>query len=412
MNDSMSASPQGIPHERLIISGGTVGPLKPCTLEIRPLTVLLGQQGTGKSLVAQLLYLFRHLPTLIPYCEASLAPGHERSDTNLLEAALNGMRSRDGQFSAFLEMKQQVDMAWTSDAPSGETEEQRIHLSKETFPRSRRLRLSLAVNEALGKRLTRIRGGETPHWRRALFVPAERLLYSELSSAAAFQVLRPPLTLSLFIDEMEAAGKTYESWEGGGPDTAGGSFVHELAREALGGEAVRRQDAWKWSVAGTRRLLSIDMASSGQKANWPLVLLAEVLFSWREEGRIGATTTLYVEEPEMHLHPAAQRAMVEILAYLVNQGFRVVLTTHSLTVVYALNNLALATALPMQVKEGVPRSELRLEPDKIAALLCERDGTVRELVDRRTGFISESELGQVSEELSAEMNTIGSLTAP
>ncbi|MGB9890305.1 MAG: AAA family ATPase, partial [Anaerolineae bacterium] len=121
---------------------------------------------------------------------------------------------------------------------------------------------------------------------------------------------------------------------------------------------------------------------------------------------------LHVEEPEIHLHPDAQVAMVKILAYLVNHGFRVLVTTHSLTVLYALNNLLAASKLPEHTKEpGIPEPEVRLKPGMAGAYLFREDGIVVNLVDEETGLISETELAETGEQLMVEANRIDDLLA-
>ena len=203
-----------------------------------------------------------------------------------------------------------------------------------------------------------------------------------------------------------------DDWEGGEPDSDLGKKIRCLSQAELGGEIVLRRGTWKWRVLQQDRelLLNIDMASSGQKANWPLVLLAEVLVSWLRDGKVEQGTTIYVEEPEIHLHPAAQRAVIEILAMLVKKGFRVVLTTHSLTVLYTINNLVQAGRLPKkQTQSDLPPPLARLSPDDVEAYLFKRDGAVRSLGNRANGFIDEAELGQVSGDLQDQMNKITSL---
>ena len=54
---------------------------------------------------------------------------------------------------------------------------------------------------------------------------------------------------------------------------------------------------------------------------------------------ICADDTLIIEEPEAHLHPAAQAEMAHTLARLVNAGVRVVATTHSDWLLKAFGNL-------------------------------------------------------------------------
>ena len=58
--------------QTLTIAEGPLGPLLPDRLEFAPFTVLIGKQGTGKSLLSQVLYLFNHLPYLVPYYAAKL----------------------------------------------------------------------------------------------------------------------------------------------------------------------------------------------------------------------------------------------------------------------------------------------------------------------------------------------------
>ena len=49
--------------------------------------------------------------------------------------------------------------------------------------------------------------------------------------------------------------------------------------------------------------------------------------------------TLIVEEPEAHLHPAAQTEVAHTLARLVNAGVQVVVTTHSDRLLKEFGNL-------------------------------------------------------------------------
>ncbi len=98
--------------------------------------------------------------------------------------------------------------------------------------------------------------------------------------------------------------------------------------------------------------------------------------------------------------------MVHLLAYLARQGFRIVISTHSLTILYALNNLLLASALGEQSRPDIPPSEVRLLPDMVAAYLFSEQGEVQSLLDEREGFIDEAVLGEVNASLSDEMNRI------
>lgn len=386
-------------QERLTVKG-RLGLVPDCTLDIRPLTVLVGKQGAGKSLVAQVLYFFRDLPFLIAYQMARLGPedSSQAEPDALVRAALDGLRSSNRAFAVFGDPSAKLTWDVPGTAPLG------FHMTAKT----RQIRPDKAL-VAHVLRLKELAGGGIPSRRGGLFVPTERLFYSQIRSPVALQVLSLPTTFHLFADWMEQAGRLHDGWPRGEPDTAEGRWIRDRGRVALEGEGYRHGNVWKWRVDGTRGSIQfdIDMASSGQRANWPLVLLAQTLMSMERSGSL----SIYVEEPEIHLHPAAQVAVVEVLAFLVCHGFRVVLTTHSLTVLYALNNLIQASRLADTPIEGVPPPEIRLDVQQVAAYVLRAGEAPQDIVDRGAGFIDEVELARVSEDLGDELNRIGRLAA-
>jgi hypothetical protein len=382
--------------ETLEIKSGALGPVPACTLEIRPFSVFIGPQGSGKSLVAQVLYFFRALPGLTGFVMAALArqPARRPSAERVVRELLDGLRSPDRAFAGFANPS--ASLRWTQDDAA-------LPLGLGLDSRNARTRpdqhLKTYVEESM----------ESPTAESAIFVPTERLFYSQVRSPLAPQLMRLPLTYMLFSAWMQRAAETIDGWQDG-PDTPQGRLVGDLGRQALGGEAYRRGRLWKWRFRSGRaqRTLDLDMASSGQRATAPIVLLAETLLSLRRRSKVDPGFTIYVEEPEIHLHPDAQRAIVEVLAVMVRAGFRVVVTTHSLTILYTLNNLVLASDLPRKTTGDVPLPNVRLSKDDVAAYGF-GDGAPADLVDRETGFVDERRLGWVSEKLSDQMNRIMAL---
>ncbi len=386
--------------ETIQIKRGKLGPLQETNrIEIRPLTVLIGGQGTGKSLLSQVLYFFRDLLYLVRYYDA-FAQARDRtvSEKDLVRWILDELRSRDRAFAVFAD-------------PSTAVKYQGVESGRKTLGFSMETR-NRRVNayKSLCETVTDIRQGESIYPPgRALFVPAERMLYSHARGPSVWDLLPVPSTLRLFADAIESAGDVFsQRWENGVPGTLEGAWIHHHIWPELGGEVARAGDRWKWIFQGEHeeKLVDIDMASSGQKANWPLVLLGEVLFSWLRDGRIQLPFFLHVEEPEIHLHPNAQVAMVKILAYLVNQGFYVTITTHSLTVMYALNNLILAYK-KLAEKEGlerVPEAEVQLNPEKVVAYML-HEGRLQN-IKLDSGEIDESRLGEVLGDLETEYNRL------
>ena len=114
---------------------------------------------------------------------------------------------------------------------------------------------------------------------------------------------------------------------------------------------------------------------------------------------------LILEEPESHLHPAAQRQMARGIVRLVNAGVKVLITTHSDFFVSQVNNaMGLSRATPRFIKENhVDQADI-LPQEQVAAYLFKYDddlggNTIRPLeIDPDLG-IDEGEFGDVIESL-------------
>lgn len=73
---------------------------------------------------------------------------------------------------------------------------------------------------------------------------------------------------------------------------------------------------------------------------------------------------LIIDEPEMNLHPEAQRDMARLLVQLVNAGVKIVITTHSDYIIRELNNLMMISALKSTKVRKILR-ELGYDSDEI-----------------------------------------------
>ena len=112
---------------------------------------------------------------------------------------------------------------------------------------------------------------------------------------------------------------------------------------------------------------------------------------------------LILEEPESHLHPAAQRQLARGVVRLVNAGVKVLITTHSDIFISQINNLlGLRQASPELIETGGFEPADFLEPEQVGAYLfrysqelrgCE---TVELEIDPDTG-IDEDEFANVFE---------------
>ena len=140
---------------------------------------------------------------------------------------------------------------------------------------------------------------------------------------------------------------------------------------------------------------SLEHSSSMVSELAPLILFLKYLI---HEGNL-----LILEEPESHLHPAAQRQLAQGIVRLVNAGVQVLITTHSDIIISQINNLlALRQASPELIEQGGFEPEDFLQPEQVGAYLFrysqEQGGceTVSLEIDPDTG-IDEDEFAAVFE---------------
>jgi hypothetical protein len=395
--------------DHFAITSGALGPVGPCKLEIRPLTIFVGRQGTGKSLVSQVLYAFEELPFLAQLIAAKNRSKNSLGGEQIFALILDQLRSAERRFAAFAEDNLALNWhrggSWEGVVPEHQT------FSFRAYKATRQIKLL----QPHVKLVDRLRAPATRPLRHAVFLPTERMVVSQLRSALAENLLSLPVTYELFADWLDRAAAALAGRRQR-PEKAEREIA-ALSEQALGGTAMRVGTSWKWTFSSgegenkKQHQFDLDMASSGQRANWSLGFLARALFLLRQDPHFANVITVFVEEPELHLHPAAEVAMAQILAILVKNGFRVVVTTHSLNFLYAINNLMLAARrFGDTAHKGLPPPSMRLPDSDVSVYAFPGEGRApTSIIDRDQGFISEHELGDVGAELGAQMNYIGTL---
>ena len=184
--------------------------------------------------------------------------------------------------------------------------------------------------------------------------------------------------------------------------------VHALAdaleNEALAGQIRSRRPPlggypeFVYRPRDTEEDIRLTRASSMVSELAPVVLFLR--------GAINCGDLLIIEEPEAHLHPAAQTRMAVTLARMVRTGVRVVVTTHSDWLLKEIGNLMREGDLGE--KTGEPTSEeslpSSLRPSDVGIWLFHKNGTlggstVEEIPFDRSEGVEPPDYEDVAEEL-------------
>lgn len=124
-----------------------------------------------------------------------------------------------------------------------------------------------------------------------------------------------------------------------------------------------------------------------------------------------------IEEPEAHLWPMAQKYLIELMAMMLNQtDSQLVITTHSPYTLSVFNNLLYAThvvaadpAAAPAIAETIPEI-CWLNPQTFNAYML-KDGYCHSIVNKELGLIGQNFLDEISEELGDEFDKLYGLHA-
>lgn len=398
------------------------------SVSVRPFTVLIGPQASGKSVIAKVLYFFRSFlssdfiqsidkqQTKRQLDQAALVrfeqifPRYAWSDqefelvykTDALEVTLH-RRARSGASSA-PKFNYSANLSKLRKKAKAEYERE-LEESKtaEVFEFQ-------VFEEVLRRVIYDAPFGES--FKRPVFIPASRSFFANLQKNV-FSFLANSIPIDPLIKEF---GSVYESNKRrfnplvklprvrSEKLRAVGEAIQQEANSILAGEYLYEDDQ-DWIVSGKRRI-NLSNASSGQQEAAPLLVVLSGMA--RLERR-----SFFIEEPEAHLFPVSQRKLIGIFSRLYHSfDHRFLLTTHSPYVLTAMNNLILASNLVEEegsdvenrVKKILGGDEM-IRFDDVSAYTIE-DGVLTSIVNRDTRLIGSSIIDSVSDEFDSVMDKL------
>jgi predicted ATPase len=154
-------------------------------------------------------------------------------------------------------------------------------------------------------------------------------------------------------------------------------FAQKIEQKILKAEVVFNNDNKKLEYYNKEINLKLDIGETSSMISEvaPIVAHLKYIISKEEVGN----KILFIEEPEAHLHPEVQLALIEVFAELTQHNIKIVMTTHSNYIFNKVNNLLLNdTILPTKI--GVHH------------LLQTKDGSIQnpDIFSEDTGMIDEN----------------------
>ncbi|WP_338814550.1 AAA family ATPase [Bernardetia sp. Wsw4-3y2] len=159
----------------------------------------------------------------------------------------------------------------------------------------------------------------------------------------------------------------------------------------------------------------LSNASSGQQE--VIRILQDIFINIIEERKVFRV----VEEPEAHLFPSAQKQLIELLTFLMNQNEdnQIIITTHSPYVLTVFNNLIFSKRITDKNPDAnneineIIQKEFWIDSDDFSAYnLGKTDDSERKaqsIINEKTGLIEQNYLDEVSEKLGNDFQKLYSI---
>ncbi|HBP52997.1 MAG TPA: hypothetical protein DD643_00970 [Synechococcus sp. UBA8638] len=433
-----SGAPQfGPPNVRLKVED--FGPLKQASVELRPLTVFVGPSNTGKTYLALLIYalhrvfesrdidsfaseLLSDLKRCLDVKSGSELIRNSSSDNFRVSLKVSDVSKDLCRF-----ILKFYNETFHLENIILEKDNQNIRLNTRNHEILRRLQ-KYPRSEQSDKiylqewyKFLRVLVKESIWLGKVFYLPAVRSgimqSYPIIASALATRTTRPgvevisqltkvPTLSGSFTDFMQEL-ILYDRPHSSSRGTASEHFANlatDLERQTLSGEIrIARSTTggypeFVYRPQGTEQDIRLNRASSMVSELAPIILFMRRI--------VKPGDTLIIEEPEAHLHPAAQTRMAKNLAALVRAGVRVLVTTHSDWLLQEMANLVREGELRQAQGEDpeADASDPWLDPQEVGVWLFKdsEDGggaTVQEIPFDRVDGLEPEDYADVAETL-------------
>ncbi len=414
--------------------------IKDITIEIKKINILIGPQASGKSIIAKLLYYFKQfIFEIIDAAEESQKIVYfNKSSQQKFKKFFPSSSWGNKDFTIRYSINQEyIEISRKKSNTKKKSSE--IILNYSSFYQEKFTDLRKYIKEENKRTIEQEQEiGISPRLKSSLVLKGMFLSYisKEFNRIAAFTQLYVPAGRSFFAHLKNSIFTFLSESNTVDPFLTDFGFFYEKVKspitlEIINSEALEQKELNKeinllnekiicgkylqkngndYLQLTEGRTIAIANSSSGQQETLPLIIFLRRLAFLSSEI---SGNSVYIEEPEAHIFPTAQKNIVELIATVYNarkDSLQFFITTHSPYILTAFNNLIQAGILATdateekiaQISRLIPKTRF-LNPDEVAVYSLE-NGYCQSIIDPETGLINANMIDEVSNELAIQFD--------
>jgi len=397
--------------DRLIVKN--FGPLKDVDIELNKINLFIGENGSGKSVLAKLVTIIldifnNHVEIKNDIEDKFLSFGLSYIDENTLIQyisskhilfELNNKVFSQWKENNLAEEYNSLNLSIKGFVESKKTSERykkRIESLENEISDNKKLQELKDLSQDIQNNLIEIEKAEKKSYRMqeqilsfsSQYIPAERNLISlfnkSLTTLLVAEVPLPKFLLK-FSSEFEKAGNSLKELE----------FLNV---KYVNSDGLDRHKVY----FNDKNYLPLEQSSSGIQSSLPLYLTVKYF--------VKKHRSIIIEEPEQNLFPKAQAETIQYIIEQVSDDNNLFLMTHSPYVLSTLNILMMAYKagnLNEESKKEVSEffnEKQWINPDNFSAYYLE-NGVARD-IKGRTGLISDNEIDDISDTIQEDFEEL------
>ncbi|MGB5989303.1 MAG: AAA family ATPase [Marinifilaceae bacterium] len=398
--------------------------LKDINIQINDFNVIIGPQASGKSLIAKLIYYSKSI-----FEEMYLAANKDYTKTELkkeLRTKFERFFPKSSWINSSFDIEYSIDDYTFSITNKWEDKDfffiefsdEVEKVWKDLVVERKDILDKYKLDDVLGLTEASMKLGTFKDYfnnlipdiakNQQVYVPAGRSFFALLQSSI-FSILSSNQNIDPLL---QSFGALYEKLKPiyADSDSASIKMFDSLVSEILKGKYLLEKGK-DYLLHEDGRKIEVSYCSSGQQEILPLVIVLRFLLS--ASSLRTQRYTVYIEEPEAHIFPMAQKKMIDILSLLFNNiNVQFIVTTHSPYVLTSLNNNLQAGLIRKEADSEkldklfeVIHKDFILKSESVSAFSIE-NGNLRSIIEEESELISADLIDDVSNVLGAQFDEL------